>query len=134
MCPLISVIASGVSLLDDLGGESKLRNIIDEFVDQIFDDIMIGFLFVSVDRARIKEMEYQFTAKFLGADIDYTGQPIQQAHAKHRIMGGHFDRRRQILKETIQRHSIDPQVLEAWLDHVDSLRPLITGQSPGECD
>ena len=64
------------SLFEKLGGECRLRPIIDTFIDRVFDDRMIGFFFRNADRTRIKEMEYQLTAKFLGADIEYRGKPI----------------------------------------------------------
>ena len=68
------------SLFEQLGGESKLREIIDAFIDRVFEDRMIGFFFHNANRARIKEMEYQLIANFLGADIEYKGKPLQQAH------------------------------------------------------
>src|SRR6185436_1466643 len=89
----------GENFFVQLGGEAKVREIVDLFIDRVFADRMIGFFFRNANRERIKEMEYQHAAQFLGADVEYTGQPLDQAHAKHPIMGGHFARRRQILKE-----------------------------------
>ena len=74
------------SLFEQLGAESRVRAIIDTFIDRVFEDRMIGFFFRNANRARIKEAEYQLTANFLGADIEYKGKPLQQAHAKHPIM------------------------------------------------
>jgi len=122
------------SLFEQLGGESKLREIIDAFIDRVFEDRMIGFFFHNANRARIKEMEYQLIANFLGADIEYKGKPLQQAHAKHPIMGGQFARRRQILKETLEAYRVPELIEEAWLQHTDSLRPLITAQKGSDCD
>ncbi|MGH7823923.1 MAG: group I truncated hemoglobin [Candidatus Binatia bacterium] len=118
----------------ELGGEAVLRKIIDDFIDRIFQDRMIGFFFRRADKQRIKEMEYQLTASFLGAGLEYRGRPLDQAHAKHPIMGGHFERRRQILKETIEFHRVPEAIQEAWLQHTDALRPLITAESGSECD
>ena len=122
------------SLFEQLGGESKLREIIDAFIDRVFEDRMIGFFFHNANRARIKEMEYQLIANFLGADIEYKGKPLRQAHAKHPIMGGQFARRRQILKETLETYRVPELIKEAWLQHTDSLRPLITAQKGSDCD
>ena len=72
------------SLFEKLGGEDRLRLIIDTFIDRVFEDRMIGFFFRNADRARIKEMEYQLAAKFLGADIEYRGRPIGKAHGLFR--------------------------------------------------
>ena len=55
-------------------------------------------------------------------------------HAKHPIMGGHFARRRQILKETLEAYDVPPFIREAWLAHTDSLRPLITPEADSDCD
>jgi len=57
------------SLFQRLGGEAKLREIIDAFIDRVFADRMIGFFFRNADRERIKEMEFQLAAEFLGAEI-----------------------------------------------------------------
>ena len=122
------------SRFDQLGGETRVRNIIDDFIDRVFADRMIGFFFRSADKQRIKEMEYQHAAAFLGAAIEYQGRPLTLAHAKHPIMGGHFARRKQILKETLDSHAVPEAIKTAWLQHTEELRPLITAQSGSGCD
>ncbi len=122
------------SLFEQVGGEGKLRLIINTFIDRVFEDRMIGFFFRNVDAQRIKEMEYQLAAEFLGAPVVYRGRALDIAHAKHPIMGGHFARRRQILKETLETYGVPEAVTEAWLRHTDSLRPLITSQAESDCD
>lgn len=122
------------NLFVKLGGEGRLREIIDTFVDRVFADRMIGFFFRNADRRRIKELEYQLAANILGADIEYRGRPLDQAHAKHPIMGGHFARRRQILSETLDLFAVPNEVKSALLRHTDALRPLITSQADSECD
>jgi hemoglobin len=122
------------SLYEKLGGESRLRDIIDTFVDRVFADRMIGFFFRSADRRRIKELEFQLAAGFLGAEIEYRGRPLEKVHANHPIMGGHFARRRQILSETLDFFEVPDEIKSAILHHTDALRPLITPESGSECD
>jgi len=122
------------SPFERLGGEEKVRAIVDSFMERVFADRMIGFFFRDADRKRIKEMEYQLTAEFLGAQISYQGRPLAIAHAKHPIMGGHFARRRQILKETLEECNVPEPIREAWLKHTDSLRSLITPEADSDCD
>ncbi len=122
------------SLFKQLGGESQLRAIINTFIDRVFEDRMIGFFFRNADRARIKEMEYQLAAGFLGAEIQYQGRPLGKVHANHPIMGGHFARRRQILKETLECYQVSKEIQTVWLNHTDSLRPLITPEPGAACD
>ena len=121
------------SFFEQLGGEAVLRPIIDDFVERMVKDVMIGFFFIRVDRDRLKAMEYTFTARFLGADVPYAGKTIRDAHAPHPIMGGQFDRRRKILEETIRAHGVAAEIEAAWLAHVDKLRPQVTGQAGGVC-
>ncbi|MCA9592515.1 MAG: group 1 truncated hemoglobin [Myxococcales bacterium] len=122
------------SLFSELGGEPALRRVIDRFVDRIFDDMMIGFFFRNASRERIKEKEYEFAAKHLGAGVAYTGKPIREAHAPHPIMGGQFMRRLKILDDTLREMGVPERVREHWIRHTESLRPLVTRDSGGRCD
>lgn len=106
---------------------------IDTFVDRVFDDLMIGFHFRNAKRKRIKRFEYEHAAEFLGASIRYEGRSLEEAHAAHRIMGGHFDRRTQILREVLKHHEIPEDVAQRWLSYVESLRSEITRDARGEC-
>lgn len=123
-----------LNLYEELGGEAKLRQIIDSFIDRVFEDRMIGFFFRNADKNRIKEMEFQLSARFLGADIEYQGRPLDEVHAKHPIMGGQFARRLQILKETLEFYDVPKHIGEAWIEHTEGLRPLITGDAGSDCD
>ena len=117
-----------------LGGEPALRAIIDDFVDRIFDDIMIGFFFRNADRRRIKELEYQHAAELLGGPVAYRGRPMREAHAAHPIMGGQFARRKRILEEALIAHAVPEDIRVAWLAHTESLRAQITGNRGDDCD
>jgi hemoglobin len=121
-------------MFQQLGGEVKLREIIDDFVDRVFSDTMIGFFFVGKDRTRIREKEFEFAAAHLGAGTEYTGRPLAVAHAPHAITGGHFMRRLQILRETLRDHAVEASIVEHWLAHNDALRSSITRFAGSECD
>lgn len=117
-----------------IGGEIALRAIINDFVDRVYADVMIGFFFRSVKASRIKEMEYQLAAEMLGANIEYGGRRLDDAHRKHRIMGGQFARRKQILRETLEHHDVPAEIVAQWMKHTDSLRRLITSDQDHECE
>jgi hemoglobin len=131
---VIAENSTAQTLFDKLGGETRLRAIIDTFIDRVFADRMIGFFFRNADRRRIKELEYQLAANFLGAKVEYRGRPLGKAHANHPIMGGHFARRRQILSETLDFHGVHPEIKAALLRHTDALREQITPESGSGCD
>lgn len=114
-------------------GEARVRAIIDDFVARVVSDVMIGFLFTRVDHARLREMEYQHAAEHLGAPVVYGGRPLRAAHGAHRIMGGHFARRKEILRQVLVAHGVDVPIRDAWLAHVESLRAEITPDAGSEC-
>jgi hemoglobin len=120
-------------MYERMGGEPALRAIIDEFVDRVFEDIMIGFFFRDVDRRRIKELEFQHAAEFLGAPVRYRGRPLDVAHASHRIMGGQFARRKELLRQTLVAHAVAPDIVDALIAHTESLRATVTTDPGGQC-
>ncbi len=110
------------TLFEQAGGEFALRLIIHDFVGRAFTDTMIGFLFRDADISRVREMEYQFAAAHLGADVKYQGRPLTEAHRRHRILDGQFSRRRKILEEVLHAHRCPPQVIDHWMRHTEGLR------------
>ncbi len=122
------------SHFDALGGEAKLRPIIDVFVDRVFDDVMIGFFFRKTDKDRLKELEYQHAARLLGADVPYQGRNLREAHHQHAIMGGQFARRKQILSEVLAEAGVPLEVRRHWLEQTEKLRSLITRDLGSDCD
>lgn len=125
---------SQASQFEALGGEPVLRALIDRFVDRLFDDLMIGYLFRSADRTRVKAKEYEFAARHLGAEVAYTGRPLTDAHRAHRITGGQFMRRLQILKDTLAEFQAPIAVVEHWVLHTLSLQTEITDNALDQCD
>jgi len=121
------------TLFEELGGEPVLRSIIARFVDEMFDDAMIGFFFRKADRQRVKDKEYELAAAHLGAAVEYTGRPIQAAHAVHPIMGGQFARRLTLLRQTLEEAGAPLAVIQHWLAHTESLRAQVTRDASGEC-
>ncbi|UJR86024.1 group I truncated hemoglobin [Sandaracinus amylolyticus] len=122
------------SRFEQLGGERVVRAIIDDFVARMTGDAMIGFFFAKVDRARLAEKEYEHAADFLGAPgVRYTGRPLRAAHGPHRIFGGQFARRKEILRQVLIAHGVPEDIQRAWLDHVESLRGEVTTDPGSEC-
>jgi hypothetical protein len=58
---------------------------------------------------------------------------MREAHAKSPIFGGHFERRLEILRQTLRDNQVDPDVQKAWIDHTLALRAQITTDKGSEC-
>lgn|SRR5690554_5486313 len=130
----ISVQNKRVNDLEAIGGREALARILDDFVDRVFDDIMIGFFFRNADRDRIKRFETELAAAHLsGGEERYTGRPLRDAHRAHPILGGHFARRIQIMRETLRDHGVPENIAARWIEHEERLRPLITADPDSNC-
>lgn len=122
-----------VTWFEEIGGAPALQAIVDDFIDRCFADVMIGFLFKRAAPARIKRFEFEHAAEFLGAPEPYGGRSLEEAHRRHRILGGQFDRRLQILRNTLDDHGVPPAIRDAWLAHQQSLRSQVTADPDSNC-
>ena len=114
-------------------GHDKLRAVVTDFYSRIFGDVMIGFMFEGKSRQHLIDREVEFTSGFLGGTLTYRGRSMREAHAATPIFGGHFERRLQILRETLRDHAVDPDVQRVWIDHTLALRSQITADKGSEC-
>jgi hemoglobin len=116
-----------------IGGDAALHAIIDDFVERIFNDIMIGFFFREGSRDRVTRFEFQHACEFLGGPARYEGRPLRDAHARHPIRAGHFARRLEILRRVLAKHHVPADILQAWVDHNASLRSEVIQHGLGDC-
>lgn len=114
------------NLADEMGGEEALRGMMRDFYDRVFDDAIIGFLFAKSDKEALVESQIDFVTAHLGDRSGaYEGPNIREAHRNLPILTGQFDRRHQILKETLIAHEAPEHVVEAWLALDQSLRNFV---------
>jgi hemoglobin len=123
-----------MSTLFDKIGPERLRAVVVDFYDRVFADVMIGFHFAGKDKQRLIDTVFELAARMLGAaHIPYTGMTMRDAHARHGILGGLFDRRRKILEDVLEAHAIDPEVRATWIDHTNAMRSQITADAGSDC-
>lgn len=115
-----------MTLFERLGPDA-LRAVVTDFYARVFADVMIGYMFDGKDRQRLIDKECELTARFLGGAGAYTGKGMRDAHAALQIFGGHFDRRLQLMRNTLRDHAVDPEVAAAWIAHHESMRAQIVG-------
>jgi hemoglobin len=113
------------SLYESIGGEGRVREVIQALYDRLFDDAMIGFLFVGKDKAHIVAQQVAFTCRFLGGPQVYEGLPLPTAHAKLPLLPGHFDRRHRLLEQVLGEREVPADVKRVWLQIDEALRPSV---------
>lgn len=113
------------SLYESIGGEGRVREVIQALYDRLFDDPMIGFLFEGKDKAHIVAQQVAFTCRFLGGPQVYEGLPLPTAHAKLPLLPGHFDRRHRLLEQVLGEREVPADVKRVWLQIDQALRPSV---------
>jgi hemoglobin len=113
------------TLYESIGGEEKVRAILDSLYAKLFVDPIVGFLFEGKDKAHIVEQQLAFTCRFLGGPQRYAGKPLPEAHAALPLLAGHFDRRHRLLEQTLDEQKVPPDVKRVWLQIDQSLRPSV---------
>jgi len=122
-------------LVEEVGGEERLREMVAEFYDRVVEDAMIGFMFRGIDREKLVDKQIEYVRARLGAgDVEYTGTPIREAHESLPVLAGHFDRRHDLLREVLEEYDVPDHVFEAWVDLEERLRELVlqTGEQARE--
>jgi truncated hemoglobin YjbI len=119
------------TLYEAIGGEPKVRRILQSLYDRLFDDPMVGFLFAGKDKAHIVEQQLAFTCRFLGGPHRYEGRPLPEAHSQLPLLPGHFDRRHRLLEQALAEEEVQADVARAWLRIDESLRPSVLAAGAG---
>jgi hemoglobin len=117
------------SLYEAIGGEARVRAVLQVLYDKLFVDPMVGFLFEGKDKAHIVEQQVAFTCGFLGGPQTYSGLPLPRAHANIPLLPGHFDRRHRLLAQALDECGVPEDVKRVWLQIDDALRPSVLAGS-----
>jgi hemoglobin len=110
------------STYDALGGLTGMREILRDFYDRLYADVLIGFFFQPFDKAQLVEQQARFMGRALGGDVAYDGKSMRAAHRPLPILPGHFDRRHTVLRQTLLDHGVPDEAREAWLALDQQLR------------
>jgi len=113
------------SLYEAIGGEARVREILQALYGRLFADPMVGFLFEGKDEGHIVEQQVAFTCRFLGGPQTYEGLPLPRAHAGLPLLPGHFDRRHRLLEQVLDECAVPEDVKRAWLQIDEALRPSV---------
>jgi truncated hemoglobin YjbI len=106
-------------------GDEKLRKIVDVFVEKLYSNIIIGYLFRNIDKENLKQREFELIANVLGANLKYKGRNLRIIHQKHYIREGQFNIRQKLLKETLEEFNVEKEIVEGLIQHNEKLKKLI---------
>jgi len=110
-----------------IGGEERVRAVVQALYDALFEDPMVGFLFAGKDKPHLVEQQVAFTCRFLGGPQRYEGKALPEAHAALPLLPGHFDRRHRLLAQALDAEKIPSEVKDLWLRIDEGLRSSVLG-------
>ncbi len=119
-------------MVDRVGGPERLRALVEKFYQRMALDSIIGFFFAGRDLQRIVDGQTAFLMRCFGATERYKGRPPNKAHAAlPPIRRGQFNRRMQILRETLTEEGLPADDVEAWVKVEEGFRGLLQ-MKPGD--
>lgn len=116
-------MATARGLVGRIGGAEVLRRILRRFYARLAADPMVGFFFAGRDLGAIIDGQYAFLLWAFGEVPQLRARHPRDAHGElPPILRGHFDRRLQILRETLEEAGLAAADVEAWLKLERSMR------------
>jgi hemoglobin len=79
---LASAAHAGPTLFEQIGGESRLRAVVEDFVTVMESDDRINFTFANTDLAKFKQLLYEQICELSKGPCKYTGRTMLESHKK----------------------------------------------------
>lgn len=80
------------TLYERIGGAEGIRHLIDAFYDRVLADPELAPFFQDTSMEKLRRMQREFFTVALGGSTDYTGKPLDRAHAGRGITARHLQR------------------------------------------
>jgi len=80
-----------LSLYHRLGGETRVRKIVNDILDKNLSNPVIGHYFRSIDMNKLKELVFEFFSMGTGGPHQYTGRDMRTSHANLNITEQDFE-------------------------------------------
>lgn len=115
------------TLFEKYGGFSKVSKMVLAFYDTLLDSDEIGPFFDDIDMSKMVDHQTKFVASLLGGPASYSDKQLHQLHNHLDIHDAHFDELKDVLKDTLSDHGVEPADVEAVLQAFEQRRSYIVG-------
>ena len=118
-CALLAVSASAVArngptLYDRIGGESKMRATVHEFVLIMESDDRINFTFANTDLKKFEQLLFEQLCNITDGGCKYTGRDMYTSHAKLNITNAMFNALAEDLYAAFDREHVPTDCRTRW--------------------
>lgn len=117
--------ASAISLYEQVGGESAVREIVDDFYNRVLADDTVNHFFAHTDMEKQRHHQTAFISFALGGPEGYTGRSMEKAHTGLNLQPEHFNAIAKHLGEAMANHGVSPEGINQALSKVATLKEAV---------
>lgn len=118
----IQKITKTATLYERLGGEAKVRKIVNDTLDKNFHNPVIGPYFHKLDMDKLKQLVFEFFSMGTGGPHKYTGRDMASAHANHKITEADYNSSNNDLLEALEENGVGEQEKREVIAILDTLK------------
>ena len=111
-----------LSLYERLGGEARLRKIVNDILDKNFNNPRIGHHFRNIDMNKLKQLVFEFFSMGTGGPHQYTGRDMITAHTGLHISGKDFLVGNDDVLLALEENGVGPAEKEEVIAILDSMK------------
>ena len=113
------------TLYEKMGGESAIKEIVDDFYRDVLADEIVSHFFDHTDMEKQRRHQTAFISYALGGTKQYSGRSMEKAHAGLNLQPEHFDAIVKHLGDALAAHGVSPEGISAALDRVATLKDAV---------
>ena len=115
-------ITKTASLFERLGGEEKVRKIVNDVLDRNYDNPLIGHHFQKVDLNKLKQLVFEFFSMGTGGPHQYSGRDMRSAHNGLNITKDDFERANLDTILALRENGVGEAEINEVIGILDSMR------------
>ncbi len=118
------------SLYERLGGEAKLRKIVNDILDKNYNNPDIGHHFQNVDMKKLKQLVFEFFSMGTGGPHQYTGRDMRTSHVGLNINEEDFQKGNLDVLLALEENGIGEAERNEVIAILNSLKRDVLGANP----
>lgn len=112
-------------MFEKYGGFSTISRVVMSFYDRMLDDDDVGPFFDDVDLPKLIDHQTKFISAIMGGPATFSDEHIAGSHKHLVVHDFHFDRLKELVRETLSDFDVTPEDIETVLDAFEQRRLLI---------
>jgi hemoglobin len=120
-----ATVTQKLSLYDKLGGEPRLREIVDDVIDRIAENPFLEYYFHEVDKGLIKIWAYEYVSMRGGGPDQYTGPDLHNSFYGMNVRPEEFDYALDDTLFILDEKGVGAEEKREFIAILESIRPDI---------